>query len=189
MIGTRGAMAAFLAMALSSSVASADSLKPGAHVILYRDGVERVFLATTDAAWDELLDAENAQSVELLARLSEQGKLLMPKCGTKATVIKAGFSSVRVLITTGEWASGEGWIQREYVVSEKPSEPVIPPADAPGGPNDRSGAIIAILGVIVCAAVLFLIGTRGRIPRRPKPQPDWRTDPESYRRWQAKHGG
>lgn len=93
-------------------------IKVGDHVILEVPKANRIFLATTDDAWDELIDAENAASQELIVRLINQGKAFSLPNNSKATVIKTAFASMFVRISEGELSGNEGWIQREFV---KPS--------------------------------------------------------------------
>ena len=91
------------------------SVMPGDSVQLVLPGGSGVFLARTDEAWNEMLDAENANSRELMGRLFSQQKVFRVPNGTPAIVVKTSVFSVFVQ-TTGEAFGGqEGWVQREFV--------------------------------------------------------------------------
>jgi len=91
------------------------TLVVGDQVVLQDQGNRRVLLATSDWAWDEMLDAENANSADLIARLIRQGKVIAPKSGTVCVIVKNGSFSKLVLIKEGSFAGQEGWIQNELV--------------------------------------------------------------------------
>ncbi len=91
------------------------TLVVGDQVVLQDQGNSRVFLATSNWAWDEMIDAENAKSQDLMARLIRQGKVIAPKSGTVCVIVKNGFLSKLVLIKEGAYADQEGWVQMEFV--------------------------------------------------------------------------
>ncbi len=74
-----------------------------------------VFLATSDSAWYEMLDAVSANSAELVARLIRQGKVIAPKGGTMCVIVKVGLLSKLVRIKEGPLAGQEGWVDSEFV--------------------------------------------------------------------------
>jgi hypothetical protein len=87
----------------------------GDQIVVQAAGDVPVFLATSDAAWYEMLDATSAKSAELVARLILQGKVIAPKGGTAGVVVKTGVLSTFVLIKEGPYAGREGWIPSEFV--------------------------------------------------------------------------
>ncbi len=90
-------------------------LTVGDQAIVQGEGHTRVFLATSDSAWYEMLDAESTKSAELMARLIQQGKVIAPKGGTRCLIVKIGLLSKLVRIKEGPYAGQEGWIQSELV--------------------------------------------------------------------------
>jgi hypothetical protein len=104
--------------AAASNNRSEAPLSAGDRVILQDVGYKRVFLATDDSAWHDMLNAEVKDSVELMSRLVTQGKVIAVKGGTAAVIVQNGFLSKLVRITEGPHAGREGWIQNELV---KPS--------------------------------------------------------------------
>ena len=95
------------------------SLAVGDAVILDVPGATRVYLATTDESWNDLLDAENAKSVELMSRLIERGRAIVVANGTRGVIVKNAVLSRLVRLTDGPSRGQEGWIQAEFV---KPAE-------------------------------------------------------------------
>jgi hypothetical protein len=95
----------------------------GDQCIVQDEGYKRVFLATSDAAWYEMLDAQNANSVELMARLIDQGKVFSPKGGTVGVIVKNGVLSKLIRIKEGPFAGQEGWIPTELVKPLKRNQP------------------------------------------------------------------
>ena len=133
--------------------ASAQEFKPGDQVALYVSGAEMVFLATSEAAWDEMRSAQQAKSVQLMARLMDQGKVIMTPSGSKVVVVKVNFTSVLVVLSNGPLAGREGWIQKEFVV--RYGGPVAPQA-APGS-SQAGEAIAAFLLFTGSVIVLYLL--------------------------------
>ena len=61
--------------------------KIGDPVMLEVPGNARVYLATKDEAFDEMIDAQNANSWDLMNRLISQGKVVAPPNGTKGVLV------------------------------------------------------------------------------------------------------
>jgi hypothetical protein len=74
----------------------------------------QVWLAVDDA-WDEMIDAENAQDYEEMNILIGRGRVVRTPSGTRAKVIKRGFTSCKVRLRDGTVPGFEGWIQTEFV--------------------------------------------------------------------------
>lgn len=98
--------------------------QPGDRVVLgYRDGKgSQVFLGRTLSDFDALVEAQNAESKDLLAILISQNRVLMVPAGTQAVVEKRPAGSGFVHIVSGEHAGQSGWIQFEMLrpLSEYP---------------------------------------------------------------------
>lgn len=73
------------------------------------------WLATSEDAWNEMLDAENAKSMELMNRLTEQGRVIRVQNGTPGVIVKTAFMSTLVRLTDGPFEGQEGWLQREFM--------------------------------------------------------------------------
>lgn len=86
----------------------------GDPVIVEVPGNRRIWLASEDA-WGEMLDAQNAGSAELMARLVERGKVIVAPNGSRGVLVKGAMLSCLVRLTDGALAGREGWIQREFV--------------------------------------------------------------------------
>ena len=83
-------------------------------------------LAADDRSYDELIDAENAESQDLLDRLTGQGRVVWVPNGTGVLVIRRSMFSQFVKVMDGVHAGFEGWVQREFVVREPPAPPPDP---------------------------------------------------------------
>jgi hypothetical protein len=101
--------------------------RPVAHVgdraVLDRPGGIIVTLAVDDAAWDEMLDAQNADSRELMDRLVQQGRVIREANGNTVLVVKQGIFSVFVQVVDGIHNGAEGWVQSEFVRPLTTDEP------------------------------------------------------------------
>ncbi|MGP0065930.1 MAG: hypothetical protein ACLQGP_20315 [Isosphaeraceae bacterium] len=94
-----------------------------------------VWLALEESAWNDMLDAQNAQSLGALARLARAGKVKAYPVGTKVRVIHSGIVSRKVIVLDGEDSGDMGWVQVEFVLPLRPTEqptkkisPAKPPA-------------------------------------------------------------
>lgn len=96
----------------------APSIQVGDTVVLMPPG-DVAMIAMTDEGWDEMLQAQNAGSRDLLLRLVEQRKLTAANKGTRAIVVKRAMMSTFVRILEGDTAGDEGWIQSEFVKTAK----------------------------------------------------------------------
>lgn len=107
-------------------------IEPGMRAALYLPGGQGLWLAANDSAYDEMLDAQNAKSMELLGRLMERGLVVRELNGTQVLVIKNAMLSRFVRVLNGSNPGFEGWVQREFVrrIAEEPAE-VIRPAPRP----------------------------------------------------------
>lgn len=82
-------------------------------------GMRTVWVATSDAAWTEMLDAQNQAkqggegNLLPLAKLIESGRVLQLEAGTRARVVDVSATAYKVLVLDGPAFSREGWIQRE----------------------------------------------------------------------------
>ena len=98
--------------------------RPGDRVALgYRGGKgSQVFLGRTFSDFDALVEAQNAESKDLLSILIAQNRVLMVPAGTQAVVEKRPAGSGFVHIVSGEHAGQSGWIQFEMLrpLSEYP---------------------------------------------------------------------
>lgn len=103
---------------------SSFNAQPGDRVVLgYRGGKgSQVFLGRTLSDFDALVEAQNADSKDLLAVLIAKGRVLMVPAGTQVVVEKRPAGSGFVHIVSGEHAGQSGWIQFEMLrpLSEYP---------------------------------------------------------------------
>ena len=76
-----------------------------------------VWIARQGSAWNDMLDAQNARSLDTLSRLSGEGKVKAYPSGTKVEVIRTMVFSRKVVIAEGEDAGDMGWVQFEFVQS------------------------------------------------------------------------
>ena len=97
--------------------APAASHSPGVGdlAVLHIPGNSYLYLAASDAAWNEMLDAENKRDAGWMGELVAAGKVLKVTNGTAARVLKLSFASRMVRIAEGPNAGSEGWIQLEFV--------------------------------------------------------------------------
>lgn len=73
------------------------------------------WFATTDDAYAEMVDAQNAQSGALLGRLVTAGKAFREPEGSKLLIVRTSFGSVFCQVITGANVGNEGWVQKELV--------------------------------------------------------------------------
>lgn len=71
------------------------------------------WFATTDAAWTEMLDAQNARSGPLLGRLVTQGKAFREPAGSTVLVVRTSVGTAYCRVVKGANEGAEGWTQRE----------------------------------------------------------------------------
>lgn len=102
-------------VAPSPSPPSPPRPKIGDRVVLALPGGKVLWLAADDDSFDEMLDAENAQSIDLMARLMEQGRVAQVNNGTPALVVKTATFSTFVRVEGGLYKGFEGWTQFENV--------------------------------------------------------------------------
>lgn len=95
---------------------AAQAVHTGDAVVIHLPGADYgPWLATSEDAWNEMIDAQNSKSGELMGRLMEQGRVIRVPNGTPGVVVKTSFLSLLVRLTEGDARGQEGWIQREFV--------------------------------------------------------------------------
>jgi hypothetical protein len=99
----------------ASPAPARESLQVGDQVVVEVPGNTRVFLATTDDSWNPMIDAQNAKSHELTARLIERGDVIAPPNGVRGVIVKIAVTSKFVRISAGPFSGREGWVQHEFV--------------------------------------------------------------------------
>lgn len=77
------------------------------------------WFATTDDAYTEMIDAQNAKSGPLLGRLVETGKAFREPDGAKLLVVRRSFGSLFCRVIEGANVGSEGWVQKEMVQPAK----------------------------------------------------------------------
>jgi hypothetical protein len=87
----------------------------GDAVRLESKGGSGVWLAADGETFDEMLDAQNSRSGELLRRLHEGGKVVYAPNGSVGVIVKSATFSRLVRVTDGPAIGFEGWVQGEYV--------------------------------------------------------------------------
>jgi hypothetical protein len=80
-----------------------------------------VWVALDGSAFNEMLAAQDAQSLDTLARLAQTGKAKAYPTGTKVRIINASVFSRRVVVVDGEDAGKTGWVKAEFVVPPEPA--------------------------------------------------------------------
>jgi hypothetical protein len=86
-------------------------------------GGQGVWLATSDADWNDLIDAENAAAEggpgagAAIARMGESGRARKYPNGTRVRVLKASPLSLFVEVVDGVDRGRTGWVQAEFVRS------------------------------------------------------------------------
>jgi hypothetical protein len=73
------------------------------------------YLATTDAAYDEMLDAENRKDTRYMGELLGSGKVHHLPNGVQVRVLEASTFSRKVRVLDGPLVGLEGWVQEEFV--------------------------------------------------------------------------
>jgi hypothetical protein len=79
-------------------------------------GGHSVWVALDESAWNDMIDALNAQSLGALSRLAEKGKVKAYAVGTNVRVVRSGFASRKIIVTDGDDAGDMGWVQFEFVL-------------------------------------------------------------------------
>ena len=72
-------------------------------------------LAIDDAAWDEMLDAENAKDGVWLAELQDSERVYIVAAGTAARVRDTSVFAYKVRLMGGRFPGVVGWVKKEAV--------------------------------------------------------------------------
>lgn len=84
-------------------------------VLKWSDSGTGGFLAVDDEAWDLMFEAMNAKDQAGLNQLLFSGRVRNVASGTKAKVLRTGFTSYKVRLMEGASAGVSGWVVREFV--------------------------------------------------------------------------
>ncbi len=83
--------------------------------ILYVEGLDKVGVATTKAALDELTKASVARDSIGYARVYQEGRAFQVKTNTKILVLENTFTTTKVRILEGEHYGKSGWVPYEWI--------------------------------------------------------------------------
>lgn len=73
------------------------------------------WFAMTDQAYDDLVDAQNANSGPLMGRLLTRGVVFREPKGSHVLVVRVSWGSAWCRVTQGANQGDEGWVQRELI--------------------------------------------------------------------------
>lgn len=76
------------------------------------------WFAQTDEAFNDLVDAQNANSGPLIGRLLSRGVIFREPQGSRVRVVRVSFGSAWCRVEAGANVGQEGWVQRELITPE-----------------------------------------------------------------------
>jgi hypothetical protein len=106
-----------------------------------RPGVDVVFLAVADDAWDPMTEALIRGDLEEVDILIARGKVIRERVGTRVKVIGSSFTARKVRIRDGAHPGAEAWVETEFVRRPPPPKPT--PASLPPTPLGPAPHVIA----------------------------------------------